>query len=243
MPTSSGPLPQSANDLIDTFVKARQTARLRLHLLSLEAQKHWQSVESRLDNIQRRLEHDGDGAVATLGHTLQEINDAIKHVLSEARGSLKARATDLMRPAKTCSPSGTLAEAAQLMWELDCGFAPICDDAGKLVGVVTDRDICMATHLRGQLVSEISISSVMTQALCTVTPDTALSEVMRLMRTHQIKRIPVVRQQQLAGIITLADVSQFLDVAEDSPEAAVALAKTLTAISTPRRDEVAKAAE
>lgn len=243
MPTSQVPFTQSANDLIDTFTKARQTARLRLHLLSLEARQRWQNVEAHLDTMQSKLEQEGDGAVASFGQKLQEVNEVIRHVLRETRGSLKARANDLMRPARSVDPTSTLADAAQIMWELDCGFVPVCESDGKLVGVVTDRDICMAAHLRGQLVANISTQSAMTQAVCSVTPDTPLTEVLRLMRTHQVKRIPVVRGVQLAGIITLADVAQFLDVAEDSPDAGVTLAKTLTAITAPRIETHSQAAE
>lgn len=244
MQTPQTPFTQSANDLIDTFAKARETARLRLHLLSLEARQRWQNVEAHLDTMQTRLEREGDSAVASLGTKLHEVNEVIRHVLSETRGSLKARANDLMHPAKACSPNQSLAEAAQLMWDLDCGFAPVCDGSGKLIGVLTDRDICMTAHFRGQLMSNISVETAMNRALCTVTPDTPLSEVLRLMRTHQIKRVPVVRKgDQLAGIVTLADVARYLDVADDSPESAIALSKTLTAISAPRHASMDQVAE
>jgi CBS domain-containing protein len=234
---------QTANDIIDSIAKARQTARLRFHLLSLEARQRWSNVEAQLDTVQSRLEREGEGAVASLGHKIQEVRDVLRHVLSETRGSLSARATDLMRPAKTCAPNQSLADAAQLMWEQDCGFAPVCDREGKLLGVITDRDICMAAHLRGQLINTIPISTVMTQTVATVTPETPLMDVLRLMQSQQVKRIPVVRNDQLTGVVTLADVTQHLDVSEDSAEAAIALARTLTAISTPRHDVAARAAE
>lgn len=227
---------QSANDLLDIFEKARQTAKLRLHLLSLEARQRWQNVETHLDSMQSRLEREGDGAVASLGHKLQEVNEVIRHILSETRGSLRAHASQLMREPKSCTPAHNLADAAQLMWDNDCGFIPVCEADGNLVGVVTDRDICMAAHLRGALIASIPIGSVMTPTPCTVSPETPLSEVLRLMRTHQIKRLPVVQGGKVAGIIALADIARYLNVAEDTPEAAIALARTVTAISSPRSE-------
>lgn len=234
---------QSANDLLDIFEKARQTAKLRLHLLSLEARQRWQNVETHLDGMQSRLEREGDGAVASLGQKLQEVNEVIRSILNETRGSLRAHTSELMRTPKTCTPADNLSDAAQLMWDNDCGFVPVCEADGTLVGVVTDRDICMAAHLRGQLLSSIALGSVMTQSPSAVTPETPLSEVLRLMRTHQIKRLPVVQAGKLAGIITLADIARYLNVAEDTPEAAIALARTVTAICSPRSETTAQAAQ
>ena len=70
----------------------------------------------------------------------------------------------------TCSPDTTLAAAASLMWEGDCGILPVVDD-GALVGVVTDRDMCIALATRNQLASEVRIGTVATKTVLTCEPE------------------------------------------------------------------------
>ena len=64
----------------------------------------------------------------------------------------------------TCSVSDRLNRAAQLMWESDCGCIPIVEEHGMLVGMLTDRDICMAAYTSGKPLSEISVTSAMSTA-------------------------------------------------------------------------------
>jgi CBS domain-containing protein len=65
------------------------------------------------------------------------------------------------KPAVSCRPSDTLSVAAQAMWDHDCGAIPVANDDGRLVGIITDRDICMATYTKGRAPQTISVKEVM----------------------------------------------------------------------------------
>jgi len=71
----------------------------------------------------------------------------------------------MTRNAKTCQPHESLNRAAQLMWEGDIGCIPIVDEANRVVGMVTDRDIAMATYLQGRAPSDISVGAAMSKTV------------------------------------------------------------------------------
>ena len=108
----------------------------------------------------------------------------------------------------TCDLSDTANKAARIMWERDCGVVPVVDRDGRAVGIVTDRDICMAAYLQGLPLSSIPIAKIMSRDLCTVEAETELSDAERLMQERQIRRLPVVKNGGLVGILSLSDVAQ-----------------------------------
>jgi CBS domain-containing protein len=124
---------------------------------------------------------------------------------------------DLMtRNAASVRSGQTLAAAAQLMWDCDCGAVPVIESVGdKAIGILTDRDICMATWSRGLPPGSIFVDEVMSHDLVRCTPQDAISRVEALMRSKQIRRIPVVdADQHLVGILSLADIAR---ATTDSP--------------------------
>ena len=114
---------------------------------------------------------------------------------------------DVMTPhAKTIWLTESLADAAQMMWENDCGVLPIVKDQ-KVVGMITDRDICMATALRDRNPSGISLEEVMTGQVYAVTPEDDIDRALRQMQEHQIRRLPVINAEgELEGILSLNDI-------------------------------------
>lgn len=149
-----------------------------------------------------------------------------------------------MRPAQSCRPSDPLNEAARLMWELDCGAVPVVNEAGKLVGIITDRDICMAAYTRGQPLSALSVQSAMAADVATATPTDPLETIARLMRQRQIRRVPIVDHGHLVGMVSLADIARYLEVdAGFSAVLGVELAHTLAAVSEPGHRAAHAAAE
>ena len=125
---------------------------------------------------------------------------------------------------KTGHSSMSLCEIAVLMRSGDMGAVPIVDD-GKLIGIVTDRDIVVRVIAEGKN-ADTKISEAMTTELFTVTPDDFAFEAIRLMGDKQIRRIPVVGPNgELAGIISMADVALEM---EDEKE----IAETLEEISS-----------
>jgi len=118
---------------------------------------------------------------------------------------------DLMTRKPASVRSGqTLAAAAQIMWDCDCGAVPVIESEGdRAIGILTDRDICMATWSRGPPPSSISVDEVMSRDLVRCTPQESISRVAALMRSKQIRRIPVVdSDQRLVGILSLADIAR-----------------------------------
>jgi CBS domain-containing protein len=136
----------------------------------------------------------------------------------------------------TCTLDDSANDAAHIMWERDCGAVPIVDRAGCVKGIVTDRDICMAAHFQGVPLSRISIATIMSRHLCTVRPDDDLSRAERVMRDHQIRRLPVVDESGcVIGMLSFSDVTRGVSrnggVKERDGQEAL---QTIAAISEPR---------
>jgi len=106
-----------------------------------------------------------------------------------------------------CSPDTTLEKIATLMVANDCGEIPIIDRSGRPIGVVTDRDIVCRVVAEGKDPATITAESVMSTPVVAVYDDAELDDVIDMMETHQIRRLPVVDAEGCcAGIIAQADL-------------------------------------
>lgn len=124
---------------------------------------------------------------------------------SPAKSRIKCREI-MTKSVRTASPGDTIRQVAELMRDGDMGAVPILDN-GKLVGIVTDRDIVVRSVAEG-IEPGAQISSVMSGDLSTVTPDDFVFTAIRQMGDRQVRRIPVVDLDGgLAGIISMADVA------------------------------------
>lgn len=115
---------------------------------------------------------------------------------------------EIMTPnAKAIWLTESLADAAQLMWENDCGVLPIIKDGRKVIGMITDRDICMATAMRDQNPSSVSVEEVMTGLAYSLNPEDEIEQALKAMQEHKIRRLPVVNAEgELEGILSMNDV-------------------------------------
>jgi CBS domain-containing protein len=101
----------------------------------------------------------------------------------------------------------SLASAAKSMWENDCGILPIIKDGRKVVGVITDRDICMATAVRNRPESTISVEEVMSAKIFSVKPDDDVHTALQLMQDHKVRRLPVMSEEgELQGMLSMNDI-------------------------------------
>lgn len=110
----------------------------------------------------------------------------------------------------SCAQTEKLARAAGVMREMNVGVVPVVEskESPRLVGIVTDRDLCMSVICDGLNPDEAAISQCMSTNVVSCTPADEVEEVMALMQLHQIKRIPVVDPDgRLEGIVSLADLS------------------------------------
>ena len=107
----------------------------------------------------------------------------------------------------TLGPNATIGEAATLMKQEDCGSIPIVDD-GRLVGIVTDRDIVVRAIAAGREPKRTRISEIMSADPITVRPDDSVDEAEQAMRERQVRRLPVVEDGRLVGIIVTAQLAR-----------------------------------
>jgi len=120
---------------------------------------------------------------------------------------------DVMTPkVSTCFISDNLAAATQLMWENDCGCVPVLNEHAQVVGMVTDRDVCMAVFFQGASMSEIKVSTVMSKQLFVCTSDDDLSAAEKIMIEKKVRRLPVLDMQaRLVGLLALSDIATRAD--------------------------------
>ena len=151
---------------------------------------------------------------------------------------------DLMTTSVVCvRQSDSLATAAQAMWDCDCGSIPVKDDVGeRVVGMITDRDICMATWSKDRAPSQILVSEAASRDLYCCSPEESVASAQELMCTKQVRRIPVIDASgNLAGILSLADIATEPPSASVRTSASevgpVEVASTLRNICQPRTQE------
>jgi CBS domain-containing protein len=107
---------------------------------------------------------------------------------------------------KTCSPDTTLAAAANLLWEGDCGILPVVDE-GELVGVVTDRDMYIALATQNMVASQVRVGAVATKTLSTCEPEDDVQAALATMKKNRVRRLPVVGfGGTVLGIISMNDI-------------------------------------
>jgi CBS domain-containing protein len=109
---------------------------------------------------------------------------------------------------RCCDPNDSLEIAARLMWENDCGCVPVRDSDGRVIGMITDRDVCMAALFQGGTLRSLKVSSAMAKQVLTCGLDDTIATAEAIMREHQVRRLPVVDGDgHLAGIISLNDIA------------------------------------
>jgi CBS domain-containing protein len=141
---------------------------------------------------------------------------------------------------KCCSPDTNLATAAKIMWECDCGAVPVTENDGKVVGIITDRDICIAAATRSRAEGEIAVTDVISKKVHACAPSDDVTSAMKTMKAQQVRRLPVVgRDGRLKGIISLHDIAVRARSRNGAVDLAEELLDTFIAITEPSRAEMA----
>jgi predicted transcriptional regulator len=122
------------------------------------------------------------------------------------------------------------------MWMRECGVIPVVDN-GQVVGVITDRDICIATGSKNREPSMITVSEVMTRRLYSCPPDADIREALQIMREKRVRRLPVIDAKgKLCGILSLDDVAlKAREIASPAELSAEDVEQTLEAICRHRK--------
>jgi CBS domain-containing protein len=107
-----------------------------------------------------------------------------------------------------CGPYDSLSDAVRIMWEQDCGVVPVVDRDGVVVGIVTDRDACIAAYTQDRRLHELTVTLAMSHEVVVCHPEEAITQAVERMRRHQIRRLPVVDNRgRLVGILSLSDLA------------------------------------
>ena len=150
------------------------------------------------------------------------------------------RTSEVMsKPAVICPTSCSLNEVARLMWEFDCGVIPVVDDDGRLAGIVTDRDICMAAYTQGRLLAQIPVTVAMARSVVASHENDPVEALEHVMQDNQVRRVPVLDGEgRPVGIVSLSDLARRA-ARSKKHTADHELVTTLAAVSEPRQREQA----
>jgi CBS domain-containing protein len=121
--------------------------------------------------------------------------------------AMKVKVSDIMtKDVRACTPDTTVAEAAHLMWEGDCGILPVVDD-GILDGVVTDRDMYIALATQNARASHLRVGAMATKTVVTCAPEDDVQTALETMKQALVRRLPVVGPDgTLVGILSINDI-------------------------------------
>ena len=106
-----------------------------------------------------------------------------------------------------CQLDSNLGSATELMWTGNCGFLPVMGTNGKIVGVVTDRDICIALGTRNRVAGDITVREVMSDRVFACSPDDDVHIALQMMKEGGVRRLPVIVENgTLVGVISMDDL-------------------------------------
>ena len=113
----------------------------------------------------------------------------------------------MMRTPASCTAETNLAAAVEILWTRNCGMLPVVNTEGKVTGVLTDRDICIALGTRNRPASEIIVREIQPEKLFACKADDDIHAALAILSGAQVRRLPVLDDAgQLAGILSLDDV-------------------------------------
>lgn len=142
------------------------------------------------------------------------------------------------QPPVACRAHDTLNTAAQLMWEHDFGALPVMGNDDRVIGIVTDRDICMAAYTQGRPLQDIPVQVAMAKEVFTCRRDDSVEDAEHLMGEKQIRRLPVLDDAgQLVGMLSLGDIARELGGSRKK-NVIRELVQSLAAICTPRAQSI-----
>ena len=109
---------------------------------------------------------------------------------------------------KACTTTTNLAEAASFMWDSDCGMLPVVADKGTVVGLITDRDICIGGATKNRNLSNITVEEIMSGKVYSCAPEDDVRTALETMQRSKVRRLPVVAADgTLQGILSINDIT------------------------------------
>jgi CBS domain-containing protein len=111
-------------------------------------------------------------------------------------------------PVETIGPEDTLNVAVKLMLERGCGCLPVVETDNRLIGILTDRDVCRAAHVIGEALWRLRVADAMTRDVHTTQPRERLQVAEQTMRSRHVRRLPVVQAGRLKGMLSIDDLAR-----------------------------------
>lgn len=108
---------------------------------------------------------------------------------------------------QTVSPRNTLKDVAQLLFEHDCGMVPVVEK-GEVKGVLTDRDVAIIACNHDRPLSDLNVADVLKKQVYSCGPDASLAEVLEIMSSKHVRRLTVLEDGALAGVVSLDDLTR-----------------------------------
>jgi CBS domain-containing protein len=158
-------------------------------------------------------EHRGQGNREAVARALADLDAHLQaHPRAvQAQPQVERRARDIMHPGAECvSENDSLAAAAQKMRDLGVGSLPICGADDRLHGIITDRDIVLRCIAEGRDPAQVPAGDLAQGTLFWVDAAADVDDVLREMEDHQVKRLPVIENHRLVGVISEADLARNL---------------------------------
>ena len=139
----------------------------------------------------------------------------------------------------TCTMGSNLEEVSLSMWNGDFGILPVTDSEQHVIGVITDRDIAMATALQHKPSSQISVGDVSHQStVITCHPEDNIELALEHMETAKVRRLPVVdSEDHITGMVSLADIAAYAGSGKKNSCSNERLVGALKSIATPHMEE------
>jgi CBS domain-containing protein len=108
----------------------------------------------------------------------------------------------------SCTPGMNAASAAEIMWSKNCGGLPVVEDGGRVVGMVTDRDLFLALGTSNRKPAEVAVGEIMTKDVALCNPSDDVRNALKTLAQRQLRRLPVVDEAgALKGILSLGDIA------------------------------------
>ncbi|MFZ5896157.1 MAG: CBS domain-containing protein [Myxococcota bacterium] len=185
-------------------------ARFQIHLFSLEAKRRWNEIEGKLRHLESRIAEGVDESLATT-----ELSRAIRELLIEQGGqgapSMPVRA--LMKDSvRTCRDDQTLKDAAGILADAKCRALPVVDAGGTLVGILSERDICLAAYKSGVTLDAMPVKRAMQKDVVSASCEETVGSVAETMRRFRLRHIPITeRDGRVVGMLCLRDLARQLE--------------------------------
>ena len=125
----------------------------------------------------------------------------------------------MTKPAIHVSPTESVESAARTLTQYNIGILPVCSTDGKLCGLVTDRDLVTRCMASGRTAAQTTVRDVMTSQVTSVQPDMEVNVAAHLMGRQQVRRLPVVENGKLCGMVTLGDLAKREESIMDAADA------------------------